>query len=158
MDAIVRKLIEGRRIDEVRKKVALEELAKSLTDRFSSECHRRKNPLMITPNTEDACVDIQYEDLEDMYKVYPQKTKISNENSNKLVYVHDIEGAYIEGTKVYNSDGELIGEAMVRMKAIHNKSDYSSDLESAEYRYNSKLSDMKKLEKYVSREEEENGR
>ena len=108
---------------------------------------------MITPNTEDACVDIQYEDLEDMYKVYPQKTKISNENSNKLVYVHDIEGAYIEDTKVYNSDGELIGEAMVRMKAIHNKSDYSSDLESAEYRYNSKLSDMNKLEKYVSREE-----
>ena len=38
------------------------------------------------------------------------------------------------------------------MKAIHNKSDYSDSLEDSEIRINSKISDMRKLEKYIASE------
>ena len=93
-----------------------------------------------------------FKSADDMFRVYPQRTKLSNENSNKVIKVTSIEGAYIEGTTVYDHEGNEIGEALVRMKSIHNKSDYSESLEDAEFRFNSKITDLKRLEKYISSE------
>lgn len=152
MDTIVKKLIEGRRIDEVRKKDALSALAQALEDRLKQIKGYRKHKLVISPNSDRGCVDVEFEGTGDIFSVYPQKTKISNEKSNKVVKVSDIDGAYIEGTTVYDSEGNVIGEALVRMRAIHNKSDYSTSLEDAEYHFNSKITDLKRLEKYIASE------
>lgn len=151
MDSTVKHLMENR-LDEVRKKLALENLASQLDDRLSHIKGYSHNRLTITPNYDEACVDITFKDTNDSCKIYPQKTKISNENSNKIVKVSSIDGAYIEGDKVYDEDGNFLGDALIRMKAIHNKSDYSDSLEDSEIRINSKISDMRKLEKYIASE------
>lgn len=151
MDTTIRLLMEHR-LDESRKKVALENLVAQLEDRLSRVKGYSHHRLEIIPNYEDACVDILFKDTNDMCRVYPQRTKISNENSNKVVKVSSIDGAYIDGDKVYDEEGNLLGDALIRLKAIHNKSDYSDDLEDAEIRINSKISDMKKLEKYIAKE------
>lgn len=151
MDTTIRLLMESR-IDEVKKRVALDTLASQLEDKLSQIKGYSHHKLSITPNYDDACVDIIFKDNNDMCRVYPQKTKISNENSNKVIKVSSIDGAYIEGNKVYDEDGTLIGDALVRMKAIHNKSDYSDSLDDAEIKINSKLSSMRKLEKYLASE------
>ena len=151
MDTTIKRLMENR-LDEVRKKVALDSLADALKDRLSQVEGYSHHKLTITPNYEDACVDIEFEGTNDRCRVYPQKTKISNENSNKVVKVSSIDGAYIEGDQVYDSEGNLLGDALIRFKAIHNKSDYSEDLESAEFRMNSKISDLRKLEKHIAKE------
>lgn len=151
MDTTIRLLMESR-IDEVKKRVALDTLASQLEDKLSQIKGYSHHELSITPNYDDACVDIIFKDTNDVCRVYPQKTKISNENSNKVIKVSSIDGAYIEGNKVYDEDGTLIGDALVRMKAIHNKSDYSDSLDDAEIKINSKLSSMRKLEKYLASE------
>lgn len=151
MDTTIRLLMESR-IDEVKKRVALDTLASQLEDKLSQIKGYSHHELSITPNYDDACVDIIFKDTNDICRVYPQKTKISNENSNKVIKVSSIDGAYIEGNKVYDEDGTLIGDALVRMKAIHNKSDYSDSLDDAEIKINSKLSSMRKLEKYLASE------
>jgi len=140
------------RIDEARKKVALEALATELKDKLSKVEGYSHHKLSISPNYDEGCVDVLFRGTDDAFRVYPQKTKISNENSNKVISVSSIDGAYILGTKVYDEEGNLLGEALVRTKAVHNKSDYSEDLTKAEYRFNSKITNLQKLEKYIARE------
>lgn len=145
-------IIHALRLNESRKKVALESLAKDLSDKLSSIKGYSHHNISIVPNLEDTCVDIIFKNTNDSFKVIPQKTKISNENSNKVIKVSSIDGAYIEGTTVYDADGNELGEALIRQKAIHNKSDYSESLDDAEFRFNSKITDLKRLEKYIGRE------
>lgn len=145
-------IVKAIQLHEARKKIALNNLTDELSRRLSSIKGYSHHKLSIEPNMEDGCVDIIFDGTDDMFRVYPQKTKISNENSNKVIKVNSIEGAYIEGTTVYDSEGREIGEALVRMRAIHNKSDYSESLEDAEFRFNSKITDLKRLEKYIGRD------
>ena len=152
MERTIKLLLEGRRLDEARKKEALQSLASELKSRLPSVKGYSHHGLEIVPNPEKGCVDIEFKGTQDKFSVYPQRTKISNENSNKVVKVQDIDGAYVEGTKVYDHEGNLIGDALIRMKAIHNKSDYSPHLEDAQYQFNSTISDLKRLEKYVARD------
>lgn len=152
MDSIVNKLLESRRIDEVKKKVALDSIVSSLRDKLSSIEGYSHHKLSIEANYDEGCVDVYFKDTNDSFRVYPQKSRISNENSNKIEKVENISGAYIEGTLVYDSEGNLLGDALIRRKATHSKSDYSEDLDLAEYRFNSKIADLKKLEKYIASE------
>lgn len=152
MREIVERLFEFHRIDEVRKSKALDSIVQKLESRLSQISHYSHHDLAIVPNTEDACVDIIFTGTDDVFKVYPRKSKISNENSNRVIKVSDIDGAYIKGTQVYDSEGNLLGEALIRSKATHNKSDYSDKLEDAQFTFNSKITDLRKLEKYIASE------
>lgn len=152
MEHTIKLLLENRRLDEVKKKEALNALASELKTRLSKVEGYSHHNLSITPNPDKGCVDIEFKGTQDSFSVYPQRTKISNENSNKVVKVQDIDGSYIEGTQVYDHEGNLIGDALIRMKAIHNKSDYSSNLEDASYHFNSSISDIKRLEKYIAKD------
>lgn len=152
MEHTVKLLLENRRLDEAKKKEALNSLANELKTRLSRVEGYSHHSLSIVPNPEKGCVDIEFKGTKDRFSVYPQRTKISNENSNKVVKVQDIDGAYIEGTKVYDHDGNLIGDALIRMRAIHNKSDYSTNLDDASYQFNSSISDIRRLEKYIAKD------
>ena len=147
MESIVRRLHENRRLDEVSKKKALTKITNDLKQILRDEEYQDK--ISIVSNSEEGCVDISFKGTEDKFSVYPKKHKISDANSNKTVKVSSIDGAYIKGTTVYDDEDNIIGEALVRLKATHSKSDYSDSIENAEYRFNSKLSDYRRLEKYI---------
>lgn len=147
-----KKIVESLRLYEAKKKEALDSLAKDLRTRLAKVDGYSHHKLSIIPEYDEGRVEITFRGTGDTFYAYPQKSKISNESSNKVVSVDSIEGAYIEGNKVYNAEGELLGNALVRMKSIHNKSDYSTSLESAEFSFNSKITDLRRLEKYVASE------
>lgn len=151
MNDKLKRLIESR-LTEAKKKDALDAIAQELRGKLSKVEGYSHHKLLILPNYEEGKVDISFKGTRDKFSVYPQKSKISNENSNKVVKVSDIHGAYIEGTTVYDADGNVLGEALIRRKAIHNKSDYSDSLDKAEYTFNSQITDLKRLEKYIASE------
>lgn len=146
------KIVESLRLHEAKKKEALDSLAKELRTRLSQVEGYAHHRLSIIPDYSEGRVEITFKGTNEKFYAYPQKSKISNENSNKVVSVESIDGAYIEDNKVYSADGELIGNALVRMKAVHSKSDYSTALDAAEFSYNSKITDLRRLEKYIASE------
>lgn len=152
MDSIVKRLINNHRVDEVDKRTALNTLARDLDAKLSKIKGYTHHRLQITPDYKEGRVLVNFEGTDDEFAVYPRRDLGRNPNSNKTEKVSNINGAYIVGTKVYDSAGKFLGEALVRIPATHNKSDYSDSLTNAEFRFNSKVVDLQRLEKYIARE------
>ena len=71
-------IVRAIHLNESRKKVALNSLVDELSKRLSSVKGYSHHRLSIEPNMEDGCVDIIFKGTDDMFRVYPQRTKLSN--------------------------------------------------------------------------------
>lgn len=141
--------VESVDLQEDTKSKALDKLKVSLEDRLKS-VNNSDHPVKITKNP--GSLEVSFEGTGDKFTVIPKKLGTVSKSVKKPTKIKDIPGVTIQGTVAYDESGTPLGELMVYYTGDSKASDYSDNIEDAEFNWNDTITDLKHFEKYVGRE------